>query len=324
MPPDCRRVVTPPPRILVTRPELPGDAVARLSARTDVDVTVRAGHDLLDADEMVALLRGHDAALITGMDRIGPDVVAALGADLPSVISSTSVGLDHVDRAGAQAAGAVVLNVAVGSTATCADFTIGLLLAARRRIVETDRLIRAGSWTHNTMHRWLGAEIGGSRLGLVGFGAIARAVADRAAAFGMEIVHHDRSRSTGEHSRWVSLEELAATSDVVSLHVPLTPETRHLVDAALLARFRPGSTLVNTSRGAVVDTSALVAALSAGRLASAALDVFEHEPLAADDPLFTLPNVVLAPHAASATLATRAAVVDAAAVNLLDALGLPR
>ena len=312
------------PRILVTRPELPGDAVTRLLARTDVELTVRDGHALVGTAEMVALLRDHDAALITGMDRIGPDVVAALGADLPSVISSTSVGLDHVDRAGAAAAGAVVLNVAAGSTATCADFTIGLLLAARRRIVETDRLIRAGSWTHNTMHRWLGAEIGGSRLGLVGFGAIARAVACRAAAFGMEIVHHDRSRSTGDHSRWVPLDELVATSDVVSLHVPLTPATRHLVDAGLLARFRPGSTLVNTSRGAVVDTGALVAALSDGRLASAALDVFEHEPLAPGDPLLALPNVVLAPHAASATSATRAAVVDTAVDNLLDALGLPR
>lgn len=310
-----------PRRIVVTRPELPGAAIGRLGARHDVEVTVRAGHEPIDRDEMIALLDGCDAALITGMDPVGADVVAALGDRMPGVISSASVGLDHVDRAATAEVGTVVLNVATGSTESCADFAVGLMLAARRRIVDTDRRIRAGTWTHNTMHRWLGHEIHGARLGLVGFGAIGRAVARRAAGFGMDVVHHDRSGSAAPGSRWVDLDELVTTSDVISLHVPLSPATRHLVDERLLAAIRPDATLVNTSRGAVVDTDALVAALAGGTLGSAGLDVFELEPIDADHPLCALPNVVLAPHAASATTATRSAVVDAAVTNLLTALG---
>lgn len=311
--------------VVVTRPDLPGDAITTLAARPDVDVVVRATHDPLSPAEARALLAGADAVVLTGMDQL--DATAFVPAveqrsARPRLLATTSTGVDHIDVRAARSAGFVVSNVPATMTESCADFTLGLILAARRRIAETDRLIRDGQWTRHTMHQWLGADVHGSRLGLVGFGEIARAIARRAVGFGMDVVHHDRSRSPSDLSRWVELDELFATSDVVSLHVPLTRETAGLVGDRTLGMMKPTATLVNTSRGGVVDTAALCRALDAGHLHSVALDVFEHEPLSdPDDPLCRYPNVVLAPHASSATVATRAAMVARAVANVAAVLG---
>lgn len=309
-------------RVVVTRPELPGNAVPALSARPDVEVVVRETHDPLTAEEASQLFAAADAAVVTGMDRLEAAAFTSVErtSRRPRVLATTSTGTDHIDVRAARAAGFVVTNVPSTMADTCADFTFGLILAARRRIAETDRLIRAGAWTHHAMHQWLGSDVHGTRLGLVGFGEIARAVARRAAGFAIDVVHHDRSGSASDLSHWVDLDELFATCDIVSLHVPLTAATAGLVDERTLGLMPPGSTLVNTSRGGVVDTAALCRALDAGRLHSVALDVFEHEPLAERDALLRFPNVVLAPHASSATEVTRASVVTRAVANVVAVL----
>lgn len=269
------------------------------------------------------LLCAADAVVVTGMDCLDAAVFDGVrqGGDRLRVLATTSTGVDHIDVPAARSAGFVVTNVPSMMAESCADYTFGLILAARRRIAETDRLIRAGQWTRHAMHQWLGADVHGLRLGLVGFGEIARAVACRAAGFGMNVVHHDRSRSRSDLSRWIELDELFATSDVVSLHVPLTTATTGLLDDRALGLMKPTATLVNTSRGGIVDTAALCRALDAHRLHSVALDVFEHEPLSdGGDPLCRYPNVVLAPHGSSATEATRVAMVARAVANVVAVL----
>jgi len=306
-------------RVVVTRPELPGTGIARLAGSADVEVSVRQSHDPTTAEELRRLVAGAAAVVATGMDRF--DAGALDAADRLRVLATTSVGVDHIDLAAASARDVVVTNTPDVLVESCADHAFGLLLAARRRIAETDRAVRAGAWRRHTMHDWLGEDVHGRQLGLIGFGAIAAAVARRARGFAMDVVHHDRSHSTSHHSRWVPLDELLRTSDIVSLHVPLTAETEHLIDARALALMRPTATLVNTARGAVVDTGALIAALRAGRLQSAGLDVVEGEPMSdPSHPLLALDNVVVTPHAASATLTARSAMVDRAIDNVLAVL----
>ena len=306
-------------RVVVTRPELPGTALEELTARADAEVVVRNSHEPIDVAECIALLDGAAIAVVTGMDRLPAAVFDAV-PDLRHV-ATVSVGTDAIDLDAAAAHDVSVSNVPATMAEACADHTFGLLLAARRRLVETDRAIRAGEWRHLTMHSWLGAEVSGARLGLVGFGAIAQAVARRAVAFGIDVVHHHRRRGCADHSTGMSLDQLLEVSDIVSLHVPLTPATHHLIDAVALGRMRPNATLINTARGAVVDEAALLDALAAGRLHSVALDVFEREPLDdVDHPLLRYPNVVVSPHAASATESTRAAMVSRAVTNVVAVL----
>jgi glyoxylate reductase len=237
------------------------------------------------------------------------------------------VGLDHVDLAAAAARGIPVGHTPGVLTETTADLAFALLLAAARRVTEADRFVRDGAWTaarHWEPELFLGRDVHGATLGIVGLGAIGRALARRGAGFGMRVLGWSRSAREVPGVTRASLEALLAESDFVSLHVALTDETRGLIDARALARMKPGAILVNTTRGGVVDEAALAAALRDGRLAGAALDVFEREPLPAGSPLVGLPNLVLTPHIGSASVATRGRMADLAVANLLAGLeGLP-
>ena len=236
------------------------------------------------------------------------------------MVANYAVGFDNVDLPAATARGVVVTNTPDVLTEATAELAIGLMLALVRRIAEGDRLLRRRepwAWAPTFM---LGHGLAGRTLGIVGLGHIGREVARLAVALGMKVVHSSRTHG-------LPLGELLALADVVSLHAPLTPQTRHLLDDGALLRMRPGAVLVNTSRGALVDEKALVAALEGGGIAGAALDVYEREP-EVEDALTRLENVVLAPHLGSATVETREAMgllcVESLRVALLEGRCPPR
>jgi glyoxylate reductase len=245
-------------------------------------------------------------------DRVDERFLAAAGEQL-RVVANVAVGYDNVDVDAARRHGVTVTNTPGVLTDATADLAIALLLAVTRRIGEGERLIRSQqpwAWAIDFM---LGRGLRGKTLGIVGFGAIGRATADRARAFGMEVVYTRR----GEGG--VELDELLERSHAVSLHCPLTAETRHLIDAEALARMRDDAYLVNTARGPVVDEAALAAALRDGAIAGAALDVFEREP-EVHPGLIGLDNAVLVPHLGSATIETRTAMAELAAANVVAVL----
>lgn len=253
---------------------------------------------------------GADGLVTVPTDPVGADFLDGAGPQL-RIVAQHAVGYDNVDLDAATARGVLVTNTPDVLTAATAEFALALLLALVRRVAEGDRLVRARkpwSWEPTGM---LGTGLAGKTLGLVGLGRIGSEVGRLAEALGMRVVH--TSRSSG-----MPLDELLAEADVVSLHVPLTEVTRHLIDAAALARMRPHAVLVNTSRGPVVDESALADALEAGAIAGAALDVFEREPKV-EPRLLGLPNVVLTPHVASATVEAREA-MGRLCVNALRAV----
>jgi glyoxylate reductase len=242
-------------------------------------------------------------------------VVARVGAEeldlLPDLrlVANYGVGYDTVDVAACRERGIAVTNTPGVLDAAVADLTLALILACRRHLVESDRFVREKRWRRGWARpELLGHDLAGSTLGLVGMGRIGSEVAQRAEAFGMRVVHHRRSDG-------LPLDGLLRTSDVVSLHVPLTPETQGLVSRERLALLQDGATLINTARGAIVDEEALVAELVSGRI-SAGLDVFADEPRV-PEPLLDLPNVVLTPHIASATAETRAAMTRVLVDNVL-------
>ena len=249
-------------------------------------------------DELLAHVAGRDGLMLMLTDRVDDELLDAAGPQL-RIVADYAVGYDNVDVEACRRRGVVVSNTPDVLTETTAELTIAIVLALLRRVAEGDRLIRRGEewiWAPNLM---LGRGLPGLRLGLVGHGRIGRAVERLARAHGMEVTHSTRSGG-------VPLEELLAASDVVSLHLPLTDDSRHLIDEAALARMKPTAVLVNVSRGPIVDEEALVAALRAGRIAGAALDVFEREP-EVHPGLLELENVVLVPHLGSATEETREA-----------------
>jgi glyoxylate reductase len=245
--------------------------------------------------------------LAVAVTRIGPEELE-LFPDL-RLVANYGVGYDLVDVEECRRRGVAVTNTPGVLDAAVADLTLALILATRRNIVTADRWIREGGWQNNWARpKLLGRDLAGARLGLVGFGRIGQQVARRAEAFGMEVAFGTRTGGVG-------LDELLASSDVVSLHVPLTKETRGLISRDRLGLLRDGSTLINTARGAVVDEGALVDELVSGRI-SAGLDVFADEPRV-PEALFGLPNVVLTPHIASATSETRAAMTRVLVDNVL-------
>jgi glyoxylate reductase len=249
-------------------------------------------------DELLAQVAGKDGLMLMLTDRVDDELLDAAGPQL-RIVADYAVGIDNVDLEACRRRGIVVSNTPDVLTETTAELTIAIVLALLRRVAEGDRLIRRGEewiWAPNLM---LGRGLPGLRLGLVGHGRIGRAVERLARAHGMEVTHSTRSGG-------VPLDELLAASDVVSLHLPLTDDSRHLIDEAALARMKPTAVLVNVSRGPIVDEEALVAALRAGRIAGAALDVFEREP-EVHPGLLELENVVLVPHLGSATEETREA-----------------
>jgi len=299
-------------RVIVTR-RLPEDGL---------DPLLAAGHEVITNDEdrtfdakaLAAAARGADAIVCLLTDRIDATVLeaGAAGGRL-RVVANVAVGYDNVDVATASRLGIAVTNTPGVLTETTADTTWLLILAARRLASDAEADLRAGRWAGWGFEDHLSLDVHGARLGLVGYGRIGRAVARRAAAFGMEVVHHTR-HDTGEPGWTADLDDLVATCDVISLHVPLTDATHHLFDRERLARLRDSATLVNTTRGPVVDEEALADALHVGRLFSAGLDVYEREP-AVHPRLLGAPRTVLLPHIGSATVGTRTAMARLAATN---------
>jgi len=240
------------------------------------------------------------------------------------VVSTMAVGVDHIDVAACSERGIAVGHTPGVLTEATADLAMALLLAAARRLPDAARDVREGRWSTWSPTGWLGADLRGARLGIVGLGQIGAATARRARGFGLELVYANPSPRPELETELgivpVSLEELWATSDFVSLHVPLRPSTHHLVDAAVLRAMKPTAILVNTARGPVVDPAALADALHGGTIAAAALDVTDPEPLPPDHPLLACPNLLVLPHIGSATWGTRRRMAELAARNLVEGL----
>jgi lactate dehydrogenase-like 2-hydroxyacid dehydrogenase len=312
------------PIVIVTR-GLPAPVETRLQSLADARLNLEDRP--LDADGLADALATADVVLCTVTDRIDAAVFAEAarrGTDgrlRARLLANFGVGVNHVDLDAARAHGVAVTNTPGVLTDDTADIAIALMLMAARRLGEGERVVRAGRWAGWRPNQLLGTTLTGKSLGVVGFGRIGQAVARRAHhGFGMRVRYLNRSPREAEAAavgatRCDTLPELLAASDVVSLHCPATPATRHLIDAAALAHARPGAILVNTARGDVVDESALADALRDGRLASAGLDVHEHEPRVSPA-LLALENVVLLPHMGSATVETRRAMGDRAVDNL--------
>ena len=309
------------PRVFVTR-IIPDQGLRLVEEFCEIDLWT----DELPPPHEVLLqrVRGMDGLLSLLTDRIDGAVMDAAGPQL-KVISNHAVGYDNVDVPAATARGIPVGNTPGILTETTADFAFALLMAAARRVVEGADYVRAGKW-----HTWgpmlfLGHDVHGATLGLVGLGRIGQAMARRAAGFGMRILAYDPYATPGQTEAagaepYPSLPALLAEADFVSLHVPLTDDTRHLINATALAAMKPSAVLINTSRGPVVDANALYDALAAGQIAYAALDVTDPEPLPADHKLLALPNCLVVPHIASASWATRTKMAAMAAHNLLAGL----
>lgn len=307
-----------PGRVFITQP-IPEPGPSLVHASTD-EVLVNLEDRVLSAEELRAGVSGCDAVLCLLTDRIDASVLdAAKGC---RIFSNMAVGYNNVDVAAATARGILITNTPGVLTEATADLAWTLILAVARRVAEGDREMRAGRFPGWGPMYMLGGDVTGRTLGLVGPGRIAAAVAERARGFRMTILYHGKRRSAALDElggRLVQLDELLAESDFVSLHVPLSAETHHLIDANALARMKPTAYLINTARGPVVDEAALVEALRAGRIAGAGLDVYEAEPKMAAG-LADCMNTVLLPHLGSATNATRASMARIAAENLVAAL----
>ena len=284
--------------VLITTSPLPVDL-----ARALPGVEVRQLDGVSDRGALRAALADADALLCLPNHPIGADDLRA-GPRL-RVVANCAVGVDNIDLAAASELGICVTNTPDVLTEATADLAFALALAAARRLGEGERLVRSGRWQGWALDLLLGVDVGGATLGIIGLGRIGRAVARRGAGFGMTILHSGgRSDAGTPPAREVALDELLATSDIVSIHAPLTPATRGLIDAAALARMKPTAVLVNTARGPIVDEAALAAALAEGRLFGAGLDVFEREP-AIHPALLACERAVLAPHVGSATTSVR-------------------
>ncbi len=305
-------------RVYVTR-ELPDALLGELDLDGAELVMPSDGGDLREEAAR------SDAVVVTISERLDAGFFADLGANPRlRVVSSMSTGVDHIDQEAAGRAGVEVLRLPGSVTAPAtAELAWTLILGAARGIREAGEDLSAGRWSRWDPWQWTGLQLDGATLGIVGFGAIGERVARYGAAFGMNVLCATRTvPAPGEHPsvRFVDLPELAANSDVISLHVPLTPETSGLVDADFLAGVRRGAVLVNTSRGGVVDESALVEALDSGRLSAAGLDVHAEEPAPADAPLVRHPRVLALPHIGSATRVTRRKMAADAVRAALSAL----
>jgi glyoxylate reductase len=307
-------------RTLVTR-EMPAPAMQRIRAACDVDVWEGPGP--MPRTRLLWDLVGKDGALVTGSERVDDEFLDAAGEGL-IIVANFGVGYDNVDVAACSGRGILVTNTPDVLTEATADLTWALLLATARRVGEGERFLRGrASWVWEPDFM-LGQEVNGKVLGIVGFGRIGRAVASRARCFSMRILYHGRPRAPADvesalEAEYRQLDDLVAEADFITLHTPLTPETRHLIDARRLAMMKPTAIVVNASRGAVVDEAALVEALGRRQIHAAGLDVFEQEP-ELHPGLFELENVVLIPHLGSATVETRTAMALMAADNLIAAL----
>ena len=305
-----------PPSILLTG-KIPSSVLAKLETIGEVEQFRKEGVDVMPHDELVAAVAGKQALVSMITDSVNRAVIEA-GTDL-KIIANAAVGYNNIDVAAARQRGIIVSNTPGVLTDATADLTWALILGITRRIGEGERLVRRGAWKGWTFDFMLGAELRGKQLGIVGYGGIGRAVAKRGRAFGMRIAYTSRTPKDEPDAEPMPLDRLLATSDVVSLHCPLTPETRHLIDQPALARMKRSAYLINTSRGPVVDEKALAWALRMRLIAGAGLDVFDEEPKVEPE-LLTLENVMLVPHLGSGTVETRTAMADLAVRNVAAVL----
>ena len=305
-------------RVLVTQ-SLPGDHIAALADLCNVEVLdgTRPLCEYLSQAEL-GTCQGLISLLTDAIDR-------SLLEAMPNLefVSSVSVGVDHIDVPALTERGIPLGNTPGVLVDTTADTAFALLLAAARRVAEGDRFIRAGNWRPE--NRWapeffVGRDVSGATLGIIGLGAIGQAMARRAAGFDMQVLGWTPSRREVPGVEAVSLQELLLRSDFVSVHLALTATTRNLIDAGRIAAMKPGAVLVNSARGGIVNELALAEALDTGRLFAAGIDVFEREPLPLDSPLLQHPRVVLTPHLGSATRLTREKMVEVAVANSIAAI----
>jgi lactate dehydrogenase-like 2-hydroxyacid dehydrogenase len=304
------------PKVLVTR-RIPQPGLDLLAGQCDVDLW---DSDLpIPRDALLQRIAGKDGLVCLLTERIDDELLDA--APRLKVVSQMAVGVDNIDVPACTRRGIPVGNTPGVLTGTTADLTWALLLAAARRVVEGVDYVRAGQWLTWSPTALLGPDVHGATLGIVGLGRIGQAVARRASGFDMRILYTSRRRvlndQQGLGASYADLDKLLAQSDFVSLHVSLTPETYHLIDRAALDKMKSTAILINAARGGVVDHDALVEALRNGVIAGAALDVTDPEPLPADHPLVHLPNCIVVPHIASASVATRSRMATMAAENLL-------
>jgi glyoxylate reductase len=299
------------PKVLLTR-RIPSSALATLEVACDVD---HNDSDQLTPDQLKMRISDKEGVVCLLTDAMTADVMDA--APRLKVIANVAVGYNNIDVPAANARGIVVTNTPEVLTDATADLTWALIMDITRRVSEGDRLIRRDGWKGWALDFMLGNELSGKTLGIIGYGRIGQAVAARAVPFGLRVIHADVLAVPGSGA--IPVDRLLATSDIVSIHCPLTPETRHLINQAALARMKRSAYLINTSRGPVVDEAALAWALKNGIISGAALDVYEEEPVVHRE-LLTLENVVLAPHLGSATTETRTAMADLAVRNAIAVL----
>lgn len=308
------------PRILVARAIFP-ETIARLVAHFDVEAN--QADELWSKAQLAAKLADKAGALTTGSERIDAETLAQAGQ--LKICANMAVGFNNFDLAAMTQRRVLGTNTPDVLTETTADFGFALLMAIARRMAESEHFLRAGKWDRWRYDMFAGAEVHGTTLGILGMGRIGQGIARRGAhGFGMNVVYHNRSRLSPEleaqcRARYVGKEELLKTADHLVLVLPYSAASHHAIGEKELALMKPTATLVNVARGGIVDDAALAKALREGRIAGAALDVFEGEPQVHPD-LLTVPNVVLTPHIASATVTTRRAMADLAADNLIGFL----
>jgi len=308
------------PKALVTR-RIPNKGVDMVRQAADLEIWPEPLPPSYET--LLQKVKGLDALLCLLTDRIDSNLMDAIGPQV-KVISQMAVGFDNIDVAAATARGIPIGNTPGVLTDTTADFAWALLMAAARRVVEGDKFTRAGEWKTWGPIDFLGPDVTGATLGIVGFGRIGQGLAKRAQGFDMRLLYFDVQRYPEAEqkygARFAELDTLLRESDFVSLHTVLSTETYHLMDDVRLKLMKPSGILINTSRGPVVDPAALYRALSSGTIAYAALDVTEPEPIRLDDPLLTLDNIIIAPHIASASYQTRDKMAMMAAANLIAGL----
>jgi glyoxylate reductase len=300
------------PSVFVTY-KLPAAAIAKLETVGDVEVP----GGVLPPGELVNRVKGKQALVVVDLMKVDKAVIDA-GSDL-KVIANVAVGYNNIDVPYARSKHIVVTNTPDVLTDATANMTIALILAATRRLTEAERLLRRGDWHGQRFDFMVGSDIRDRQLGIIGIGRIGRLVAEKAQALGMRIAYYAKSARNLPGYESMSFDQLLSTSDVVSLHVPLVPETKHLINRTALSRMKRSAYLINTARGPVVDEDALVWALREGIIKGAALDVYEDEPNVHPG-LLALDNVVLVPHLASATDGTRLAMADLAVRNVMNVL----
>ncbi len=308
----------PKPRILVARAIFP-QVLERLSQTLDVESN--QDDELWTKAEMILHLQGKQGMFTTGGERIDAELLTA--CPQLRICANMAVGHNNFDLAAMTAHGVVGCNAPDVLTETTADFGFALLMAAARRVTESEHFLRAGRWDRWRYDLFVGAEVHGSTLGILGMGRIGQGIARRGVfGFGMQVIYHNRTRldpatEASCRARYVSKEELLRSADHLVLVLPYSPASHHAIGAAELALMKPGAILVNIARGGIVDDAGLAQALHVRRIAGAGLDVFEGEPKLHPH-LLTLPNVALTPHIASATVPTRLAMANLAAANLID------